>query len=61
MFRRVLAVADVIEAMSSHRPYRSGFGIEIALDEIEAGSGKKYDPDVAGAALAVFSEEGFEI
>ena len=49
----------MIEAMSSHRPYRSGFGI--ALEEIKAGSGKKYDPDVAGAALAVFNEEGFEI
>ncbi|MDO9515577.1 MAG: PAS domain S-box protein [Syntrophales bacterium] len=58
---RVLAVADVIEAMSSHRPYRSGFGIEIALDEIEAGMGKKYDPDAAGAALILFREKGFVI
>lgn len=58
---RVLAVADVIEAMSSHRPYRSGFGIDIALEEIEAGRGKKYDPDVADAALIIFREEGFEI
>lgn len=58
---RVLAVADVIEAMSSHRPYRSGFGMEIALEEIEAGRGKKYDPDVADAALILFREKGFVI
>ncbi|GAB6280150.1 MAG: hypothetical protein STSR0007_02040 [Thermovirga sp.] len=61
MEARVLAVADVIEAMSSHRPYRSGFGMEIALEEIEAGRGKKYDPDVADAALILFREKGFVI
>lgn len=56
---RVLAVADVIEAMSSDRPYRPGFGIELALEEIEAGRGVRYDPASADAALCIFREKGF--
>jgi PAS domain S-box-containing protein/putative nucleotidyltransferase with HDIG domain len=55
---QILAVADVVEAMSSHRPYRPALGIEAALEELKAGSGTRYYPDVAQACLAVF-REGF--
>jgi len=51
---RILAVADVVEAISSHRPYRAALGIEAALAEVEAGRGKLYDPQVVDACLAVF-------
>jgi len=54
---RVLAVADVVEAMSSHRPYRPALGLEAALAEIEAGAGSRYDPDVAAACRAVLERE----
>ncbi len=56
---RILAVADVVEAMSSHRPYRPGLGIEAALEQIEQGRGKLYDPDVVDACLWLFREKGF--
>lgn len=55
---RILAVADTVEAMASHRPYRPGLGIEAALSEIRRGSGSLYDPDVVKACLSVF-ERGF--
>jgi PAS domain S-box-containing protein len=58
---RIMAVADVVEAMSSHRPYRSGLGIEKALAEIERGSGIIYDAQVAAACLKLFREQGFTI
>jgi putative nucleotidyltransferase with HDIG domain len=45
----VLAVADVVEAISSHRPYRSGLGIEVALKEIDENKGVFYDTEVAEA------------
>ncbi len=57
---RVLAVADVVEAMSSHRPYRPALGVEAALAEIEAGSGSRYDADVSEACVRVF-RGGFRI
>ncbi|MBI3479352.1 MAG: GAF domain-containing protein [Nitrosomonadales bacterium] len=53
---RVVTVADVIEAMASHRPYRPGLGIDKALAEIERGNGTSYDPDVVSACLALFRE-----
>ncbi len=55
---RIMAVADVIEAMSSHRPYRPGLGLDKALDEIEKNSGTLYDPQVAAACLRLFREKG---
>ena len=58
---RIMAVADVIEAMSSHRPYRAGLGIEAALAEIERGRGSAYDPVVADACLSLFREKGYAI
>jgi len=56
---RLLAVADVVEAMSSHRPYRPSLGINEALIEISANSGKIYDKNVAKACLEVFSKGNF--
>src|SRR5208337_2627413 len=58
---RIIAVADVVEAMSSHRPYRPGLGIEAALSEIERGRGTAYDPVVADACLILFRGKGFAI
>ncbi len=58
---RIVAVADVVEAMSSHRPYRPSRGLEPALQEIEAGSGTRYDPVVAAACLHVFRQTDFTI
>jgi HD-GYP domain-containing protein (c-di-GMP phosphodiesterase class II) len=58
---RIMAVADVIEAMSSHRPYRAGLGIDAALSEIERGRGSAYDADVADACLKLFREKGYVI
>jgi putative nucleotidyltransferase with HDIG domain len=56
---RILAVADVVEAMASHRPYREAHGIEIALEEIAQNKGVLYDPEAVDACLAVFKEQGF--
>ena len=56
---RILAVADTVEAMSSHRPYRPGFGIDKALDEIGKGRGGIYDRDVVDACQMVFRENKF--
>ena len=56
---RILAVADVVEAMSSHRPYRAALGIEPALDEIRRGRGSLYDPAVVDACLKLFEEKRF--
>lgn len=50
---RVLAVADVVEAMASDRPYRAALGLEEAMAEIDGGSGR-YDPDVVRACLRVY-------
>lgn len=58
---RILAVADVVEAMSSHRPYKTAAGIDRALEEIEQNAGKLYDADVAAACLELFRTDGFEI
>lgn len=58
---RIIAVADVVEAMSSHRPYRPGLGIEKALAEIEQGRALIYDENVVDACLKLFRENGFKI
>ena len=57
---RILAVADVVEAMTSHRPYRPALGVDAALAEIEAGRGAKYDANVVDICLKLFREEGFQ-
>ena len=56
---RIMAVADVVEAMSSHRPYRPSLGIAAALAEIGRGRGTVYDPAVVDACLKLFREERF--
>jgi PAS domain S-box-containing protein len=61
MEARILAVADVVEAMASHRPYRAGLGINAALEEIEKNRGIFYDTAVADACLRLFREQGFKL
>lgn len=58
---RILAVADTIEAMASHRPYRPSLGIESALKEIEEHKNILYDPKVADICLALFREKGYKL
>lgn len=58
---KVLAVADVVEAMSSDRPYRVAKGIEAALREIEINSGLLYDEQVVTACLRLFREQGYQL
>jgi len=57
---RILAVADVVEAMSSHRPYRPAVGIDKALEEITRGEGTIYDPRVVRACVEAFTKRAFE-
>lgn len=56
---RILAVADVVEAMTNHRPYRPAFGIDKALEEITRNKGVLYDPTVVDVCLKLFKEKGF--
>ena len=56
---RILAVADVVEAMSSHRPYRPGLGIDVALAEIERLRGIQLEPDAVDACVRLFREKRF--
>ena len=56
----ILGVADVVEAMSSHRPYRPALGIEKALEEISKNKGTLYDPEVVDACLRLFKEKDFK-
>jgi len=58
---RILAVADVVEAIASHRPYRAGLGIDAALNEIEKNRGIFYDSTVVDACLRLFREKGFKL
>ncbi len=58
---RILAVADVVDAMTSDRPYRKGLGIEKALSEIERGSGSQYDTTVINACIKLFKEKGYKL
>jgi len=57
---RILSVADVVEAICSHRPYRPGLGIDVALAEITKQRGVYYDSQVVDACLAVFHEHGYK-
>jgi PAS domain S-box-containing protein len=58
---RILAVADVVESMASHRPYRPAIGIKAGLEEIEKNKGILYDDAVADACLRLFREKGFQL
>jgi len=57
---RILAVVDMVEAMSSRRPYRPALGLENALAEIERGGGTAYDADVVSACLRLFRDNGYK-
>lgn len=58
---RILAVADTVEAMASHRPYRPGLGIDAALAEIEHKNGQWFDTEVVQACLRLFREQGYRL
>lgn len=57
---RIIGVADVVEAISSHRPYRAALGLEVALDEIQKNAGILYDSEVVEACLKVFNSGQFQ-
>ncbi len=61
LYTRILTVADVVEAMASHRPYRASLGIDKALEEISNNKGKSYDPDVVNACVRLFTQKGFKL
>ena len=56
---KIIAVADVVEAMASHRPYRPALGVDKALDEIAKNKGLLYDPNIVSACLRLFNEKRF--
>jgi PAS domain S-box-containing protein/putative nucleotidyltransferase with HDIG domain len=57
---RIMAVADVVEAISSHRPYRPALGLEAAMQEIERGRGAVYDTAVVDVCVNLFARKGFK-
>ena len=58
---RIIAVADTVEAMASHRPYRPALGVDKALEEILSNCGVFYDPEVVDACLRLFKEKGYKL
>ncbi len=58
---KILAVADVVEAMTSHRPYRPGLGLNVALEEVEKNRGTLYDQDTVEVCLKLFREKGHSL
>lgn len=58
---KIIMVADTVEAMASHRPYRASLGIDKALDEITRSRGTLFDPNVVDACVALFREKGFAL
>jgi PAS domain S-box-containing protein len=58
---RILAIADVVESMASHRPYRPALGLNAALEEIEKNKGTLYDADAVDTCLRLFREKNFKI
>jgi len=57
---RIVGVADVVETMASHRPYRPSIGLDKALEEVSNNKGKLYDQRVVNACLKLFNEKGFK-
>lgn len=57
---KIIAVADVVEAMSSYRPYRPDLGMDKALKEVKKGKGKLYDPKVVEACIKIITKKGFK-
>ena len=60
MEAQVICVADVVEAMASHRPYRPALGIDAALEEITKNRGKLYNTEIVDSCIRVFKEKGFK-
>jgi PAS domain S-box-containing protein/putative nucleotidyltransferase with HDIG domain len=60
MESRILCVADIVEAMSSHRPYRPALGIDVALGDMLTNKGVLYDPAVVDSCVKLFREKGFK-
>jgi HD-GYP domain-containing protein (c-di-GMP phosphodiesterase class II) len=58
---RILGVSDVVETMSSHRPYRPSIGLDKALEEIAQNKTVLYDPQVVDACVTLFTDKGFEL
>ncbi len=58
---RIIALADTIEAMASHRPYRAAIGLDQALKVIEEGKGTLFDESVVDACLRLFKEKNYQI
>jgi len=58
---RILAVADVVEAIASHRPYRPSRGVEAAMEEIRENKGILYDPEVVDSCLYLFNQKGYQL
>ena len=57
---RIIAVADVVESMAFHRPYRPALGIDAALQEIDQNGGRLYDPEVVAACIRLFRDKRFD-
>ncbi|HOP62303.1 MAG TPA: response regulator [Spirochaetota bacterium] len=58
---RIIAVADVLEAMASHRPYRAALGIDAAFEELQDKKGIHFDPEVVESCIRIFKENGFKV
>ena len=56
-----MAVADVVESMASHRPYRPALGLNAALAEVGNNKGSLYDADAVDACLRLFREKGYQL
>ncbi len=56
---KIIGVADVVEAMASHRPYRAAIGMDKALNELSQGRGVTYEQEVVDACLLLFNDKGF--
>ena len=61
MEARIMAVADVVESMASHRPYRPALGLNAAMEEIENNKGKLYDSEAVDVCLRLFREKGYQL
>ncbi|MCK9392622.1 MAG: PAS domain-containing protein [Syntrophales bacterium] len=61
MEARIMAVADIVESMASHRPYRPALGLDAALAEIENNKGTLYDADAVDACLRLFNEKDYKL
>ena len=57
---KIINVADVVEAMSSHRPYREALGVDVAIAEIIKNKGMLYDPEIVDVCVNLFKEKGFK-